>query len=811
MARSELIFGEIAVQRGWVRSDQLERALRALEASGSTSRIGNYLVEAGLLTEAQVVEILREQRTYSRRAAKHETGRHVRLGAPAAHRDPHVGRQVSGFNLVDVIERDSQLGVTYRAWDREADQAATVLVVPIPPGTTDRLLVDTIEAIRPAAAVEHPGLESVLEVGVWGPRLYLASASSSGESTAELLGRRGQIEPRFGAWMIGQVALGLAHAHGGGVIHGAIEARSLTVDQGGQPKLCGFGRAALRELLDHGTSLPDRPAAATLSPELMTGKTPDARADLYALGVVAFELLTGSPPYRERRRRELVAKLREQRAVPRIDAVDGVPERLAEIVARLMAPQPDDRYQTAEELLDDSMAFFARAFPRTERKGTGEGPAPGPATPGFEPAGDPALDGSAGPTMLADAAAVVRELRADRERRPELDGEEAETRRQLAVGLCVRRNLSEEAPEAIQDVMESMGDEAVDVVVASLRRLREQDRAAEMVALGFEAISFFPGQTALHYLTGVALSIEDDHQRAWSQFKRVLHIDPDRPRAWVRLAEAEVKRGNPAAAEAAFCEAIRRSPEMADGHARYGNFLHRVRADLTGAVHHLGRATELAPDRGDLRTRLAWALFEKGESDQAAAELQRVVEIAPSAEVWVMLGRIKLDQSDGDAARACFETALELDDDCDEAKGGLLIHAYDGEDWARALVYARPLLECHPADTGVRLMLAVSLYKLGKLGASKRQFQAILDLDPHSADARHGLRTVREAIARAGGAHDSTDRGGTGATPTRGLDSPRPDPADRVDRVDEDDDEDSIDEDDTAVREAAGDDFGVPA
>ncbi len=758
-----LTFGRIAVAKGFIAPAPLRRAFGVLEASGDTDRLAPFLVEIGLLSEEQVLEIRNTARTHDRKAAAQTTSGTDVMQSPEAPSDPLVGRTVSHFNLLELIERDG-LGATYRARDCSSDATASVLIAATPAHLPESHIVAAIERIQRAAAVEHSALEQVLEVGFWGTRIYVAEASSGGERVGATLGRTGRLEPRFAAFLITRIAPGLAHLHARGLLHLAIEPRSLIVDRDGRPKLRDLGRAALRDLLDAGTSPADRPGTPRMAPEILVGESGDARSDLYSLGAVLFELLAGSPPYRETGRRNLVARIRQGPA-PSLAAVGGVPDALADLVARCLTPSPRGRFASVQELLGEAATVSAESFERSDPSIVG-GPATAPTTPGAprRPPSDDASDpGDAsgaiavGPGLVLDAAAIARAV-------GDADAADPARALEVAVGACLARSLAKEAPTAIHEAERLVGArDLAAVVVEVLRRLTDEERWPEVVALGTEAISFVHGDPELHYLTGVALSVEEQHVRAWSQFRRVLQIDPSDTSAWARLADAEVRLGHPDRADEAYRTVLEQAPEHADLHARYAKFLQDVQDDPISAVYHFGRAIALAPERWDLRTRYAWALFEKGETTRAALELETVAENSPSPEAWVMLGRIKLDQGDSGAAQRCFAAAVAIDPDCDEAIGGLLIQSYEARDFVTAIKHARPLVQRHPADTSVRQMLAVSLFRVGRLKEARREFNAILEFEPGSRDAKRGITAVDDAIA--GGTDFGTDFGsGTGST-----------------------------------------------
>ncbi len=206
------------------------------------------------------------------------------------------------------------------------------------------------------ARLEHPGLVKVVEAGELHGSPFLLMELVEGEELSRLLKRRGPMAPgevvRMAIILAG--ALGEVHRHG--LVHRDIKPANIIINGEGVPKIIDFGLAAavMEQGLDRkkeevvGTFLYTAPEQAGLL------KRPvDGRADLYSLGVILFECLAGTPPFVADHLSEL---LRQHAAVvpPRLDTVrPDVGPALAAIVARLLAKDPDDRYQSAEGVASD--------------------------------------------------------------------------------------------------------------------------------------------------------------------------------------------------------------------------------------------------------------------------------------------------------------------------------------------------------------------------------------------------------------------------------------------------------------------------
>ena len=201
---------------------------------------------------------------------------------------------------------------------------------------------------RLAARLSHPNVVAVYDAGEENGRPYIVMEYVEGETVAEVLRRRGSLPPEDAVEVAAQVCAGLAHAHAHGLVHRDVKPQNLLVARDGRVKIADFGVARgddASKLTQAGTVLG---TAAYLSPEQVAGAEVGPRSDLYSVGAVLYELLSGSTPYRF----ESLAGLAAPRTAPP-PLPPHVPPALAEVVARCLAPDPDDRPASAGELERD--------------------------------------------------------------------------------------------------------------------------------------------------------------------------------------------------------------------------------------------------------------------------------------------------------------------------------------------------------------------------------------------------------------------------------------------------------------------------
>jgi eukaryotic-like serine/threonine-protein kinase len=198
---------------------------------------------------------------------------------------------------------------------------------------------------RMAAQLSHPNIVGVFDVGEDGVP-YLVMEYIESETLADLMAREGPIDPDRAVDLVLQVCAGLEHAHGAGLVHRDIKPQNLLVRSDDTVKIADFGIARPldgTQLTLAGTILG---TAAYLSPEQALGERVTAAADIYSLGAVTYELLSGSTPYRFDSLADLTVKQREGPPAP----IPGVSAELEKVVLGCLAADPESRPRSAAAL-----------------------------------------------------------------------------------------------------------------------------------------------------------------------------------------------------------------------------------------------------------------------------------------------------------------------------------------------------------------------------------------------------------------------------------------------------------------------------
>jgi eukaryotic-like serine/threonine-protein kinase len=221
--------------------------------------------------------------------------------------------------------------------------------------------------------LRHPNVALLYELVKTSSELYLVMEYVAGPELSELLSRRPKLAPEAGAIIGAAIARGLEHAHERGVVHRDVKPGNVLISLRGEVKLIDFGIARkTRGAVAHEPPEAESLAFGTpayMSPEQILGDTADARSDLFSLGVVLYQMLTGVRPFEGddvKDRRASTQRIRRAPAVPLRSRAPDVPRPLERIVMKLLEKLPADRFASAGALaqeLEEIVSLRVRGSP----------------------------------------------------------------------------------------------------------------------------------------------------------------------------------------------------------------------------------------------------------------------------------------------------------------------------------------------------------------------------------------------------------------------------------------------------------------
>ena len=294
-------------------------------------------------------------------AAHERTGALDRLAADVAPlaaklREPAassiVGRTIGRYRVLERVASGG-MGAVYKAVDARLGRTVALKFLHPSLGADDRGAERFRLEARAVAALEHPNICTVHEIGETDDgQLYLVMPLYDGE-TLERRIARGPLPVAEAVSFAVQIAHGLSKAHARGIVHRDIKPSNLFVTDDGVVKILDFGIAKLAGVTLTGTAAGPLGTAAYMSPEQLCGAHVDQRTDLWSLGVVLYEMLTGAHPFRSGGDAAVLQAILHAEPEPLATRRPDVPEPLVRVVERVLRKDPDQRYESADELLAD--------------------------------------------------------------------------------------------------------------------------------------------------------------------------------------------------------------------------------------------------------------------------------------------------------------------------------------------------------------------------------------------------------------------------------------------------------------------------
>lgn len=607
------------------------------------------------------------------------------------------------------------MGIVYRALDEELGLLVAVKVLRSDLAGDGRVETRLRRELVLNRQVSHKNAVRIHDIGQDRGLLFLSMDLVEGRSLREVLREDGPLSPDRAVAIARQLALALEAAHEEGIVHRDLKPPNVLVDASGRAWITDFGVA--RSLRERG---PTRTGSvigtlAYLSPEQARGEEVDGRSDLYALGILIFEMLTGELPFKSGSTAEDLAQRLTGASRDIRTLRDDVPAWLAGVLRRLLQRDPENRFQTARELIDALDGHRKFLLPPAARRAAAvlaataalamawivyvqrHQPDTTPSVPPVlasavprhtvavlplaDETGKPdlswvsrglaemiATDLAESPSLrvvdsrrvfqtLHDLGLSAGPLRPDdlRRVREMLDADRLVAGRLWAAGgrLRIDLDLSGRDGDAEKVQAEGAGEGEVFTMAGSLGRALRERLAVEPAALAPDRA---PLPAALRaYQRGVELLIGRDERGAVAELRRAVQADPTYTPAWVRLARALADMGLHGEALEAASRAVA-SPLAQSGRAALeAQALEaRLRGEPGKARELLGMLVARLPYDIEAWIEMAEVCREEGDLSGAIATLRRVVDEAPThPRAWFLLAKASILA--GDSRRAADE------------------------------------------------------------------------------------------------------------------------------------------------------------
>ena len=317
--------------------------------------------------------------------------------------DPLVGRLLDGRYQVEALVALGGMATVYRAIDTRLDRRVALKVMHADLARDEDFVGRFIGEAKSAARLSHPNVVSVYDQGRDGPYPYLAMEYLPGRTLRDLLGERGWFPPREALAIMVPLLSGLAAAHTAGIVHRDVKPENVLIAPDGHLKVVDFGLARALSVSSQTRTGVIIGTVAYLAPEQVTGTSADARTDVYAAGIVLFELLTGAKPHTGDGPLAVAYKHVNETVPAPSRFVQGIPPEVDRLVLQATSRDPRGRPADAADFLrlvydvvrglpdDGRWAAPAAAWPGTRPAAhgatgygaTGYGPRPGYGAMGY--------------------------------------------------------------------------------------------------------------------------------------------------------------------------------------------------------------------------------------------------------------------------------------------------------------------------------------------------------------------------------------------------------------------------------------------
>ena len=267
-----------------------------------------------------------------------------------------IGREISHYRIIEKLG-DGGMGVVYKAEDTKLNRTVALKFL-----RADALLSEQDRArfkheARAVSSLEHSNICSIFEIDETPDgQTFISMPCYDGETLRQKI-ERGPLKTADAVDIAIQIAEGLQEAHEKGIIHRDVKSGNIIVTSRGQVKIMDFGLARTdrsTRLTSTGVTLG---TVSYMSPEQATGDKVDRRTDVWSLGVILYEMLAGRLPFDAAHEQAVMYLIANKDPEPITSLRTGVPMELERITGKAMSKRPDERYQTAAEMLADLRAL----------------------------------------------------------------------------------------------------------------------------------------------------------------------------------------------------------------------------------------------------------------------------------------------------------------------------------------------------------------------------------------------------------------------------------------------------------------------
>ncbi len=646
-----------------------------------------------------------------------------------------IGTIILHYKILEKLG-EGGMGVVYKATDTKLDRTVALKFLPSHLSEAEDNKSRFLQEAKATAALNHPNIMNVYEINEHDGSLFMVMEFIEGQTLSSYLNKvkTGESIPVDQAleWTI-QIATGLKAAHEKNIIHRDIKPANLMVASGGQLKIMDFGLAKLKSSIGitrTGTSLG---TLSYMSPEQAQGQSADHRSDLWSLGVVLYEMLTGEQPFKSEHEAGLAYLIINEDPPLPSEMDKKIPHQLDSVVMKILAKDRNKRYRSMEELINTLTSVRVEIqSKKSEAKTKAIAVLPfGNISPDKE--SDYFSDGLteeliANLSRLKDIRLIPRttsmQYKATKKDAQTI-GRELGTRyilagtvRKFQDNLRITVELVDVDADAqlwaetykgkiedVFDIQEKVSTQIVDALMVKLTP-KEQVALTKRSTLNAEAFDYYLRARGFLYRlskgnTNIAIQL----------FQKAIELDPRYAAAYAGLGEA---------------------------YSYLYQYWDRKETWLEKAVESSLKAQLYDPTLSEAFAALAVAYFNKKMFDDALTAGQKAIELDPTNHIpyWI-LGRIYRKMDREQEALELFKKSLGINPEFYTASSDLrMVYERLGEKekaeevTRTAIKFFPEFLLRYPEDARARMMFALNLSTVGKIDEAKSEAAKAIELSP---------------------------------------------------------------------------------
>lgn len=269
-----------------------------------------------------------------------------------------IGTMLSG--RYEVLKRVGSGGMAdvYMAKDHKLNRNVAVKVLKSEYVEDEKFLKKFETEAQAVARLSHPNIVNVYDVGIEDGINYIVMELAEGMTLKEYIRRKGYLSPKETVEISLQIASAISHAHKNHIIHRDIKPQNILVSEIGNVKVTDFGIAKATSSNTVTSTATAMGSVHYISPEQAKGRFCDEKSDIYSLGITMYEMVTGHVPFDHENGVTIALMHLQNEITPPSQIRDGIPDSLEKIILKCTMKKPEDRYQTADELITDLKLVF---------------------------------------------------------------------------------------------------------------------------------------------------------------------------------------------------------------------------------------------------------------------------------------------------------------------------------------------------------------------------------------------------------------------------------------------------------------------